>query len=235
MRELAGQLLPEMVGLAVTPAAVVACLLLLGSSHPYRNVGALAVPFLAVYGVLSVVALVAGRAADAASDDPSTTRGWMSFVVGVIFVAVGVMSWLRPRNRPPRRGPSARPTHRAAIAEPAWALRLRDPSVGLVFGAGLLLAVVNPNVAILASGLGIVATADASLGVQLGGVALLLAASMIDFVIPMLVFVAAGKRGRGWLRDTTSWLLAHDHIIGIVVLFVFGVIFVGRGLAQITG
>ncbi len=234
MWELAGQLLPEMVGLAVTPAAVVACLLLLGSSHPYRNVVALAVPFLAVYGVLSIVALVVGQATDAASDDPSTTRGWLSIVLGGIFLALAARSWLRSQQRPVEDAPSGRGTHRAAIAEPAWASRLRDPSVGLVLGAGLLVAVVNPNVAILASGLGIVVTADVSLGVQLGGVALLLAASMIDFVVPMLVFVAAGERGRRWLRDATSWLLAHDRAIGIIVLLVFGVMFVGRGIAQVA-
>lgn len=235
MWELAGQLLPEMVGLAVTPAAIVACLLLLGSSHPFRNVGALALPFLAVYGVLSAVALVAGRAADAASGDPSTTRGWMSVVVGTIFLAVAARSWLRPLRRPVEAAPSAPGTHRAATAGPGWVSRLRDPSVGLVLGAGLLLAIVNPNVAILASGLGIVVTADVNLGAQLGGIVLLLAASMIDFVLPMLVFVVAGERGRRWLRDATGWLLAHDRVIGIVVLIVFGVLFVGRGLVQVAG
>ncbi|MER7604781.1 GAP family protein [Nocardioides sp. NPDC127503] len=231
MWELVGQLLPEMVGLAVTPAAIVACLLLLGSSYPFRNVVALAVPFLAVYGVLSIIALVAGRAADAASGDPSTTRGWMSVVAGGIFLTVAAMSWLR---RPAGR-PAARATHRATTAEPGWVSQLRDPSVRLVLVAGLLLAIVNPNVAILASGLGIVVTADVGLGAQVVGIALLLAASMIDFIVPVLVFVAAGERGRGWLRSATRWLLAHNHVIGIVVLVAFGVLFVGRGLGQVIG
>lgn len=236
MWELAGQLLPEMVGLAVTPAAVVACLILLGSSHPYRNVALLAVPFLAVYGVLSVAALAVGRAADAASDDPSTIRGWMSLVVGVTFLVLAVVSWLRPRLRQAAAGAlAARATHRATPEEPGWVSGLRDPSVGLLLGAGLLLAVVNPNVAILVSGLAIVVTADVRLSAQLSGIALLLAASMIDFVVPMLVFAAAGERGRGWLRSATKWLITHNHVIGIVVLLAFGLLFVGRGLAQIMG
>lgn len=228
MWELAGQLVPEMVGLSVTPAAVIACLLLLGSSHPFRNVAALAAPFLIVYGFLSVVAVVVGRTADAASDDPSTIRGWMSLVVGGVFLTLGAASWLRP----PETRPAARATHRAA--EPGWVSRLRDPAVGLVLVAGLLLAVVNPNVAILVSGLGIVVTTDVGLGAQIGGVVLLLAASMVDFVIPLLVFVLAGERGRGWLRSATRWLLAHNRVIGIVVLIAFGLLFVGRGLGQIT-
>ena len=50
-----------------------------------------------------------------------------------------------------------------------------------------------------------------------------------------LVFVLAGARGRGWLESATRWLLAHNRVIGIVVLLVFGVLFVGRGLAQVAG
>ncbi|GGU33180.1 GAP family protein [Nocardioides albus] len=232
MGELAGQLLPEMVGLAVTPAAVVACLLLLGSSHPFRNVILLAGPFLVVYGLLAVAALAVGRTADAGSDDPSTVRGWISIVVGVLFLVAGAVSWFRPvrRSISPRSAGAVGP---ASTDEPGWVSRLRDPSPRLVLGAGALLAVVNPNVAILVSGLGIVVTADATLSVQAGGVALLLAASMIDFVVPALVFVLAGERGRGWLETATRWLLAHNRVIGIVVLIVFGVLFVGRGLTQV--
>lgn len=222
MWELAAQLVPEMLGLAITPAAVIASLLLLGSSRPFRNVAALATPFLAVYGALSVAALVVGQASDTGGDDPSSTRGWVSLAVGAVMMTAGVASWRRP-------------PHPGHTSEPGWVSRLRDPSLRLVLGAGLLLAVVNPNVAILASGLGIVVTSDRSLGVQAGGVALLLAASLLDFVAPTLVFVLAGQRGRGWLRSATGWLLGHNHVIGIGVLLVFGLLLVGRGVGQLTG
>lgn len=234
MGELAGQLLPEMVGLSVTPAAIVACLLLLGSSRPFRNVALLAAPFLIVYGAMSVAALAVGQTADVGGDDPSTTRGWLSVVVGVVFLAAALASWRRSPERTAVPA-STGATEPETVAEPGWVSRLRDPSPRLVLGAGLLLSVVNPNVAILASGLGIVVTADATLGVQAGGVVLLLSASMVDFVVPTLVFVLAGERGRGWLRSATSWLLDHNRAIGIGVLLVFGALFVGRGLVQVVG
>ena len=234
MWELAGQLVPEMVGLSVTPAAIVACLLLLGSSRPFRNVAMLAAPFLVIYGAISVAAFAVGQSADLGGDDPTTRRGWLSLVVGFVFLAVGLWSWLRP-PRPHGAHSSAAGATPDAVAEPGWVPRLRDPSLRLVLAAGAVLAVVNPNVAILASGLGIVITADATLGVQAGGVALLLAASLVDFVVPTLVFVLAGEPGRRWLRSATRWLLGHNHAIGIGVLLVFGLLFVGRGLAQIVG
>ncbi|SDD60041.1 Sap, sulfolipid-1-addressing protein [Nocardioides lianchengensis] len=219
--ELATQLVPEMLGLLVTPAAVVACLLLLGSSHPFRNVAALAGSFLAVYAGVSVLVLALGEAAGTTTDDPSTARGGISLGAGVLFLAAGAWSWA---HSPARTG-----------SPPGWVVRLRDPAPRLVVGAGLLLAAVNPNIAILASGLGIVLTSDAGTGARLGGVGLLLAASMLDFAVPTLVFVVAGRRGRRWLRDATGWLLAHNRAIGVVVLVAFGLLFVGRGLAQLAG
>ena len=54
----------------------------------------------------------------------------------------------------------------------------------------------NPNVAILVSGSGIVLTAEEPTAQQAIGVALLLAASMVDFAERVLTFVMAGKAGR---------------------------------------
>lgn len=221
MWELAAQLVPEMVGLVVTPAAVIACLMLLGSSHPFRNVAALGGSFLVVYAVISAAVLAAGDAGDASAGD--SARGWVSAVVGVLFLVGGLWSWLRPGHR------------RVAGSEPGWVARLGDPPLRLVVGLGLVLAVVNPNVAILASGLVVVVTAGFSTSEQAGGVVLLLAASVLDFVVPTLVFVLAGSRGRRGLRRATGWLLDHNHVIGIVVLVVFGLLFIGRGLGQLLG
>ena len=221
--DLVATLAPEMLGLAVTPAAVIASLLLLGSSHPYRNVACLAGVFLAVYGAICVAVLAAGRAADTSAEDPSAAHGRAGLLVGLLFLAGGLGSWLRK----PRVAPGT------AVPLPGWAERLRDPSVRLVLGVGLVLAVLNPNVAILASGLTLLVARDSGSD-ELVGVALLLAGSMVDFVLPALAFAISGERGRDRLRAATRWLIVHNHVIGIVVLVAFGLLFVGRGLAQIA-
>lgn len=259
-------LVPEMLGLAVTPAAVIACLLLLGSSHPARNVSALASVFFAAYAAFAAAVLVAGHAAEADGASQAMVRGWASLTVGVLFLAGAVYSHWHARRRPaaallakveakqsgdgasrgsrPAPGSPDPPTDRDAPAgtdgtdgtdEPAWAGMLRDPPLKLVATAGLLIAVLNPNVAILVSGLGIVLTAEVPTSQQAFGVAFLLAASMVDFAVPVLIFVMAGKAGRAWLQTVTAWLLAHNHVIGIVVLAAFGTLFTVRGIEQLLG
>ncbi|MFD7307918.1 GAP family protein [Promicromonospora sp. NPDC059942] len=216
-------LLPEIVGLAVTPAAIIACLLLLGSVRPYRNVAVFGGTVLVVYSVLGVVALVIGNATGARSAGPAGA-GWVSLVVGVLFLAVGLVAATR-RPAPESAG--------RADAMPAWARKLSVPTVPVLMGIAVVLALVNPNVAILVSGLTTVVTSDVPLGTQELGVLILVVASVLDYVIPTALYAAAGIPGRRQLRDLRFWLIRRDRVIGAVVLLVFGVIFTARGLSRL--
>jgi threonine/homoserine/homoserine lactone efflux protein len=260
--DLVAALAPEMLGLVVTPAAIIGSLILLGSSRPLRNVACFAAVSLGVYVVVSLLALVLGRAAGATTEHQSTARGWVSVVVGALFVLAGVAQWIRgervarhavmqaavQRHQPQLS--TALSEARTAVAEgegaaavaaaqdgdaPGWVRTLSDPSLRQVGVISLVLAVVNPNVAILVSGLTIVNTADVSGGQRATGIVLLLVASMVDFVVPVLLYLVTGESGRRLLRRATGWLIRHNQVIGICVLLAFGLLFVGRGLGQVLG
>ena len=59
MGSLLAELVPFVVGLAVTPAAITIGILLLGSKHPVANPSAFAAAFAIAYGILSAVVLAA--------------------------------------------------------------------------------------------------------------------------------------------------------------------------------
>jgi len=216
-------LVPEMIGLVATPGAIVACLLLLTSRRPVGNVAILAGVFLAVYGALAALVLATGRVGGAEDSDGGWARGWLSIVIGAAFLVVAALVWRREPEVPMTPG-----VHRRGLAE-----RLRDPSRRELATGAATLALVNPNVVILASGVGIVVTSDVDADGQLVGVALLLAASMLDFVVPSVLYVASGERGRRGLRRATDWLLARQAVVGAVVLAALGVTFVLRGLGHV--
>lgn len=227
MADLLAQLVPEIVGLAVTPAAIVACLLLLGSDRPYRNVAVFGGTVLAVYAALGAVVLVAGRAAELhQTDDPGAVRGWIGLVVGVLFLAGGVVAALR---RPPAGAGGG------GDEVPGWARRLAAPTVPVLVGSAVVLALVNPNVAIFLSGLGMVTTADVTVGEQVAGVLILVVASVLDYLVPTVLYAATGIPGRRRLHAMRTWLVRNNRVIGAVVLLVFGVLFTVRGLAQLLG
>ena len=107
----------------------------------------------------------------------------------------------------------------------------RSLGIGYPGGSSLLLSVVNPNVAILLSGLGIVITANVSTGQQVVGVLGLLGATLIDFVVPVAAFVVSGRAGRAFLRRVTLWLIRHNQALGTAVLVALGLLFAVRGIS----
>lgn len=227
MGDLLAQLVPEIIGLAVTPAAIVACLLLLGSHRPYRNVAVFGGTVMVLYAILGAIALAAGRSVDAQGTAEATTaRDWIGLVVGLLFLAGGLAAVLRR--------PAPRPEG-AAEEMPGWARRLARPKVGTLVGVALVLAIVNPNVAIFFSGLGMVVAADISVGEQVLGVLILVVASVLDYVVPTVLYAVTGIPGRHRLRGLRRWLVRNDRVIGAAVLLVFGVMFTVRGLVQVLG
>jgi threonine/homoserine/homoserine lactone efflux protein len=229
MGELLAQLVPEIVGLAATPAAIVACLLLLGSHRPYRNVAIFGGTVLVLYSFLGAVALAAGRSVEAqATQEATTARDWLGLVIGLLFLVGGVVALVR---QPPPR-PEGRPEG-AGEQVPGWARRLAAPTPATLVGVALVLALVNPNVAIFFSGVGAVVAADVTVGEQVLGILVLVLASVLDYVVPTVLYAVAGIPGRHRLEAMRSWLVRNDRMIGAVVLLAFGLMFTARGAAQV--
>ncbi len=208
-------LVPELLGLVVTPAAVAGCILLLQTKRPIANSCAFGAGFMTVYVLLGVAALLGGGGAGAGSND--ALRNWASAIVGGLFLVGALAIVLR---RPP-----------VVPREPRWVAMLEGCSTREAAMTGLVMAVVNPNVAILLSGFTIVMTAGADAPVQVGGVALLLAACLVDFLVPIGCYVLLGELAESMLSRAKSWMIAHNRALSIAVLLIFGVLFFGRGIA----
>ncbi|MFI2489039.1 GAP family protein [Promicromonospora kroppenstedtii] len=225
MGDLLVQLAPEFIGLAMTPAAIIACFLLLGSDRPYRNVAVFGGTVVIVYAVIGAAALAAGRAAGThQTEEPAAIRGWIGLGVGLLFLAGGVASAV------PRR--ADRPRESGAPA-PDLATRLAHPRLPTLVGIATVLALLNPNVAIFASGVSTVVTADVTRGAQAAAVGLLVLASVLDYIVPTVLHAVLGVPGRRQLGEIRQWLVRHDRPIGAVVLLVFGIVFTVRGLVRL--
>jgi threonine/homoserine/homoserine lactone efflux protein len=118
---------------------------------------------------------------------------------------------------------------------PAWARKLAAPKPATLVGVAVVLALVNPNVAIFFSGLGMVVTADIPVGEQVLGVVILLVASILDYLVPTVLYAVTGIPGRHRLHALRTWLVRNDRVIGAAVLLVFGVMFTVRGVLQVLG
>ncbi|WFR72555.1 GAP family protein [Prescottella defluvii] len=124
MGELILQLLPELAGMAITPAAIAGCVLLLQTKRALANAFAFFVAFMIAYTAIGVAALLGGATHDTRS---SAASHWAGLAVGLIFVAFGVGNWSASgrRRTPARSGCSnSRTPNPAGLS--SWAPRCRS-------------------------------------------------------------------------------------------------------------
>lgn len=213
------ELIPEAVGLMLTPAAIAGCILLLQSRHPYGNAVAFAASFLVLYAAISIMVLAVGDTVETTAETEKV-KGVASLTVGVLFLLIGLVITLHHQRT--RQGP------------PKWAALLESARPTGAFIAGMVLALANPNVFLLLSGLGIVLTEAGSRAEQVGGAGMLLAAVAADFVVPIVLFALFGSRARTALDAARGWMIARDRLLSLVVLYGFGALFAIRGLNGIV-
>ncbi|MEV0246371.1 GAP family protein [Nocardia sp. NPDC050712] len=217
MGELILLLIPEMIGLVITPAAIVGCVLLLQSRRPLANAASFGAAFVLVYSQVGIAALLGG-----ASDPGSTSKTvahWAGLGVGLVFLAFGARAAL---HRPPADAPP-----------PKLLTQLESAGPRRAFTAGLVLAIVNPNLVIMMSGMSLIASSQSSRGTALVATVLLLLAAALDFLIPMAIYLVLGERARRGLESAKRWMLRNNRSMTIAVLLGFGVLFTARGIADL--
>lgn len=215
------QLLPEAIGLIVTPLAIIGTFLLLQSAQPVPNAAAFGGGFALVYGIVAVAVLVGGAAAGAhGTEGASTLAAVLGIVIGSLFLLAAIVTWVR------------RPAERRDRA-PRWATKLETAHPRGAFLTGLGLAILNPNIVILLSGLAIVVADSEGTGMRLAGAAVLVVAALLDIAVPIGVYVALGDRAERPMERAKTWLIAHTRVITIGMLAVLGIVFVVRGINRL--
>ncbi|MFC9518612.1 GAP family protein [Nocardiaceae bacterium NPDC056970] len=217
MGELLLQLLPELAGMAVTPAAIAGCVLLLQTKHALANAFAFFGAFMVAYTAIGVAALLGGATHGTRSN---VVSHWAGLVVGLVFVAFGVAQLIR------RRVPSD--------TGPEWMQQLTNAKPRGAFVMGAALSIVNPNLAIMISGMTVIAASDTSVGSAVFGTVLLLLAAALDFLVPIGVYLAFGDRAKAILAAVRDWMLSHERPLTLTVFFGFGALFVVRNVVALV-
>ncbi|SDU78845.1 GAP family protein [Jiangella alkaliphila] len=215
MGDLVVDLIPSMLGLLVTPAAIAGAILLLSTARPFANAMAFTAGFLLAYGIIAaiVVTVAAARSEPLLS---ARAKATVECVVGMVLLLLALTLIARRANRP-----------RARRAKKSFAARLDEATPPFAFGAGLALAIINPNIPILVAGLAVVAASDTG---HVLGAGLLVLAAISGMLIPILWRWLAPRSAPGRLDRVKTAISAHDRAINITVLLVFGTTFTMKGL-----
>jgi threonine/homoserine/homoserine lactone efflux protein len=211
-------LIPEWIGLILTPLAVVGSIVLLGTDRSLANALSFAGAFALNYVILSAIVLWVGSLATSAQEaEAGVARYVVSMLMGLLFLGIGLAVLLRHHVG-------------ATGGKPRWAVVLETATPVRAFLGGFALSLINPNVVILLSGLTLIITSGETIGSQAIGALTLVLASLIPFAVPIGIFLIMGERGKEMLKRVFTWMIEHEKALTAGTLLLFGALFFGRGL-----
>lgn len=218
MSELALELVPLALAIALSPFPLVPVVLLLLTARPLANGGGfLAGWFGGLVALAAVFTVVAG--AVELWDEAPTWAAWTRLALGLILIALGVRAWL---------------TRGGSVEAPAWMSALGDYTPLRAARLGLLLAVANPKVLLLVLAGG-VAIGSAASGTGRSAAAVLLFAILAasTVALPVVLRLVLGERIVGPLQSARGWLVAHNDAVVAVVVVVIGVMVASKGWSSL--
>jgi hypothetical protein len=215
-----GAMLPYAIGIAISPLPIVAVILMLFS----RRAGANGPAFLGgwVVGLLAAIAVVlvlSGLLGASASSTPAWVA-WLQLVLGVLLLVLGYRRW------------ASRPPAGVTPPLPPWLQAVEELTPGTAFVMGALLSGVNPKNLALTAGATLMLTQGG-----LGGTDLLIAIGVfvvlasLSIGLPVAYQRFGGANARSTLDTWKTWLVDENATVMAVLLIVFGVVLLGKGIA----
>lgn len=218
------EILTFAIGVAISPAAIIAVILMLFSQRARVNGPLFLAGWVVALGVLAaVVYAISDQSNAATSNSSSDSVSWLKILLGVSFLLLARREW---RNRP---APGAEPE------TPKWMTGIDTFTPARALGLGALLGALNPKNLFLGIGaaaglaqLGL-STADAvvSLIVFVGVGSLTIAA-------PVVYYLLGGERARAELDELKGFLRLHNDAVMAVLFLVLGGALIAKGLAPLT-
>lgn len=219
MGSVVGELLPLAVGVAVSPVAVIATILMLLSKRAGSTSAGFAVGWLLGIFIATVLFVILSSAVSTSDDGPSATVSWIKLALGVLLLAVGVKQW---------RGRSGE--HET----PKWMQAVDEMTAAKGLGLGFALAAINPKNLLMCIAAG-VSIGSASLATS-GAITSILVFTVIassTVAIPVIGYLVAADRLRKPLANLKVWLQDNNTTVMSVLILVVGVVLIGKGIGGI--
>lgn len=222
MGDAIGAVLPFAVGIAISPVAVIAAILLLLSTKARAAGAGFAVGW--VLGILTVVVVFLVVAAILPAPVVGGTRpvqGSIHVVFGAVLIGLSVRQF---RSYARARG------HSAEL--PSWMRAVDRLGFWDALGLGVLLAALTPKNLMLGAAAGI---ALGTSGVRVGNAAIVIAVYALvaasTILVPIIGVLLAGDRAHQPLHALRAWLERENAVVMGMVLLILGVVVLSKGIA----
>lgn len=216
-----GQVLPEAIGIALSPFPIIGLILMLLSKNARRNSLMFMFGWLLGLTLVAIIVLALVNAGKISAGDSTTQTGvlWGQLLLGVALLFLAFRNW---RKRPKAGEQPELPKWMATIDS-------IQPSRALILG--VLLSGLNPKNLLLniSADTTISAAALTTTETAMVTIAFILISS-ITIIGPVLYVQIAGERAEKSLNELKVWLTQNNAAIMAVLLLIIGVKLIGNGL-----
>lgn len=218
-----GQVLPEAIGVAISPIPIIAVVLLLSTPKGKANALSFLVGWLVGLGLVGVVVLLVADTAGAGDDGgPAAWVGWLILTLGLLAVLIGIRQWRgRPRDgeEPPM---------------PKWMAAIDKFNAGRSLGGGFVFAAINPkNLTLTLAAAAVIATAGLSSTDAYIVLAVFVVIGTLGLAIPIGIFFFGGDKAADTLAELRHWLAINNATIMAVLMVVIGSKLIGSGMQML--
>lgn len=221
MGEAIGEILPVAVGVALSPAPIIAVILMLVSARARVNGPAFVIGWLAGLAVVgAIVMALAGPAGTADEGGPSAWASAIQLVLGILLLLVAMRQFL---GRP--HGDDEAPVSK-------WMAAIDDfgPTKATAAGAGL--AGLNPKNTLLAVSAAVTIAQtgipDGEQALAYGVFALL---GTVGVAAPVVIYLLLGDRADAVLAGLQRWMSHNNVVIMAVLCLAIGAKLVGQAIS----
>jgi hypothetical protein len=218
------EVLPFAIGVSISPAGIIAVILVLFSARARVNGPVFLLGWVVGVAILSTVIYLLADAGDVGrSGSASDTSYWLKLIVGILLVLVAFRDWRK------------RPAAGEAVDQPKWMSGIDTLTPVKTGGLSVLLAGANPkNLALsLAAGASL-AQAGASGSEATVGLIVFVIVASLTIAVPVVVYWVGGDRATRVLEGWRESLSANNAAVMAVLFLVFGVLLFSQGLRGLT-
>jgi threonine/homoserine/homoserine lactone efflux protein len=225
MGQAIGGSLPLALGVALSPAAIIAVVLMLTSRRAKVNGPVFVLGWLIGLGIVGAVVLaVAGAGSASRSGTPAAWVDWVKIAAGVVLLLVAARVF------------RSRPHGDEQPQMPKWLATIDKTTPLAALGLGAAMSGANPKNLVLAVG-GAAAIAQTGIpgGQQAIAYLVFALAGTLGAGIPVIIYLAMGTRSDKLLAGLKDWMSAHNAAITAVLCLIIAAKLIGDGISGLAG
>jgi hypothetical protein len=218
-------ILPLAIGIALSPIPIIAVILMLFSKNARStSLGFLLGWFLGVTVVATAVIFIANPAQQATGGEASPMSAIVHILLGVLLLVAAYRNW---KKRP-------KPGEQAEM--PKWMSSIDSMSAGKALGLGALLSGVNPkNLALIVAAGVAIAAAGLTTSETIISLIVFIVLACVSVAAPVIVYQVMGDKAQPMLNGWKAWLTHNNATVMTILLLVFGVVVLSKGLGAWIG